>query len=121
GAAVEAAMHTVVIPEVIKGVSTPWPRFESDDAIMSTGSARPLEDAFRISQHDLVGWVGQLVGLDTMDAYQLLSQAGQAPVANVCDPNYTMVAAVEKRYLPGAAVYDGVHDRLRGIGAQLPR
>ncbi|ADD44561.1 acetamidase/formamidase family protein [Stackebrandtia nassauensis] len=113
GTAVEAAMRTVVIPEVIKGHATPWPRFESDTALMSTGSTRPLEDAFRISQHDLVGWVGALTDLDTMDAYQLLSQAGQAPVANVCDPNYTMVAAVDKRYLPKATAYEGVHAHLR--------
>ena len=116
GAAVEAAMNTVVVVDLIKGVSTPWPRFESDTAIMSTGSARPLEDAFRISQHDLVGWVGELTGLDALDAYQLLGQAGQAPVANVVDPNYTMVAAVDKTYLPGRAAYDGIHDRLRAIG-----
>lgn len=119
GAAVEAAMNTVVIPEVIKGVATPWPRFESDAALMSTGSARPLEDAFRISQHDLVGWVGELTELDTMDAYQLLSQAGRAPVANVCDPNYTMVAAIDKDYLNGATAYGDVHRRLRALADGL--
>jgi amidase len=115
GAAVEAAMNTVLVVELIKGVATPWPRFESDTDLMSTGSARPLEDAFRISQHDLVGWVGQLTGLDALDAYQLLGQAGQAPVANVVDPNYTMVAGISKAYLPAVHAYDGVHDRLRDI------
>ncbi|HZE41315.1 MAG TPA: acetamidase/formamidase family protein [Stackebrandtia sp.] len=119
GAAVEAAMNTVVAVDLIKGVSTPWPRFESDDALMSTGSARPLEDAFRISQHDLVGWVSQLSGLDALDAYQLLGQAGRAPVANVVDPNYTMVAAIDKRYLAGATAYAGVHERLRAVGRQV--
>ena len=54
GVAVEAAMDTVVIVDLIKGVATPWPRLENDDYVMSTGSARPLEDAFRISQVDLV-------------------------------------------------------------------
>jgi hypothetical protein len=80
---------------------------------MSTGSARPLEDAYRISQHDLVTWTADLVGLDMLDAYQLVSQAGEAPVGNVCDPNYTMVARVDKRYLGGATAYEEVHDRLR--------
>ncbi|HEY3506656.1 MAG TPA: acetamidase/formamidase family protein, partial [Actinocatenispora sp.] len=77
GAAVEAAMNTVVAVDLVKGVGTPWPRLESDDHLMSTGSARPLEDAFRISQHDLVTWTAELTGLDTLDAYQLVAQAGQ--------------------------------------------
>lgn len=113
GTGLEAAMNTTVVLDVIKGVSTPWPRLESDDALMSTGSARPLEDAYRISQHDLVTWTAELVGLDQLDAYQLISQAGEAPVGNVCDPNYTMVAKVDKRYLGGVTGYDGAHARLR--------
>lgn len=113
GVAVEAAMHTTIAVEVIKGVATPWPRIETDTAIMSIGCARPLEDAFRISQHDLVGWVGELTGLDTLDAYQLVAQAGEAPVGNVCDPNYTMLARLDKAYLGGRVPYGGVHARLR--------
>ena len=54
GTAVEAAMNTVIAVDVIKGNFTPWPRIENDHSIMSTGSTRPLEDAYRISQHDLV-------------------------------------------------------------------
>ncbi|GLZ75392.1 amidase [Actinorhabdospora filicis] len=118
GVAVEAAMNTVVAVELIKGVYTPWPRFETDTELMSTGSARPLEDAYRISQHDLVGWVGGLTGLDTLDSYQLIGQAGQAPVANVVDANYTMVASVEKAYLPTISVYEDAHARLRETGRE---
>ena len=117
GVAVETAMHTTIAVEVIKGVATPWPRIESDDAMMSFGCARPLEDAFRISQHDLVSWTAELTGLDILDAYQLVAQAGTAPVGNVCDPNYTMLAGLDKAYLGGAVAYAGVHQRLR----QIPR
>jgi amidase len=115
GTAVEAAMNTVVAVDLIKGgrTPTPWPRFETDDAIMSTGSTRPLEDAFRISQHDLITWLAAEMRLDLLDVYQLVSQAGQAPVGNVTDPNYTMLAKVDKSYLPGIEVYGGVHKRLR--------
>ena len=118
GTGVEAAMNTTVVVDVVKGAATPWPRIESDAALMSTGSARPLEDAYRISQHDLVTWTADLVGLDLLDAYQLVSQAGEAPVGNVCDPNYTMVARVDKRYLGGTTAYDGVHDRLRAVAEE---
>jgi acetamidase/formamidase len=119
GVAVEAAMNTTVVVELVKGVPTPWPRLESDGYLMSTGSARPLEDAYRISQHDLTTWVADLTGLDVLDAYQLISQVGQSPVGNVCDPNYTMLAKVAKRWLPDLSAYDGVHQRLRRIAAGI--
>ena len=70
GVAVECAMNTVVIVELLKGVATPWPRIESDTHIISTGSARPLEDAFRISQLDLVQWLARDYGFSELDAYQ---------------------------------------------------
>jgi amidase len=117
GTGVEAAMNTVVILELIKGTPTPTPRFETDAVLMSAGSARPLEDAYRMSQHDLVTWAAGLTGLDVLDAYQLLSQAGRAPVGNVSDPNYTMLAAVQKRYLGGPTAYDGTHARLRAAAS----
>lgn len=117
GVAVETAMHTVLVVDVVKNIPTPTPRIESDTAITSIGSARPLEDAYRMSQHDLVTWVTELTGLDLLDAYQLVSQAGRAPVANVCDPNYTMCAQLPKTALRGIAAYGGVHERLRRAAA----
>jgi acetamidase/formamidase len=114
--AVEAAMDTVIVVDVVKGTPSPWPRIESDTHVMSTGSARPLEDAFRISQVDLVQWISAAFGMDQLDAYQLVSQVSETPVANVCDPNYTFVSKVDKRYLPSAAMYGGVHSRLRELG-----
>jgi acetamidase/formamidase len=115
GVAVEAAMDTVVIVDLIKAAATMWPRLETDDYIMSTGSARPLEDAFRISQWDLVQWLADL-GLDPLDGYQLVTQAGETPVANVCDPNYTFVSKIRKRYLPERTVYGGMHTQLKEMG-----
>ena len=117
GTAVEAAMRTVVVVDLVKGGAPAWPRLETDEHLMSTGSVRPLEDAFRISQHDLVTWAAELTGWDTLDALQLVSQAGLAPAGNVVDTNYTMVAKLAKRYLPGAVAADGVHQRLRETAA----
>ncbi|WP_442931471.1 acetamidase/formamidase family protein [Micromonospora sp. NBC_00330] len=120
GVGVEIATITTLALEVIKGVSTAWPRLETDREIMSIGCARPLEDAYRIAHRDLVGWTSQLTGLDELDAYQLVSQAGRAPIGNVCDPNYTVLAAVDKGLLPQPQpVHDGVHARLRQRAAGL--
>jgi len=113
GVAVECAMETVVIVDLIKGRPCPWPRLESDTHLMTTGSTRPLEDAFRIAQVELVHWLRDEYGLAMLDAYQLVSQAVEAPLANVVDTNYTSVAKIRKEWLPSGAPMDGVHARLR--------
>jgi acetamidase/formamidase len=114
GVAVECAMDTVLVVDLIKGAPpTAWPRLEDDEFIMTTGSTRPLEDAFRIAHTEMVRWVSELTGLSAMDAYQLVSQTALTPIANVVDTNYTVVAKVAKRFLKGATVMDGMHEQLR--------
>jgi acetamidase/formamidase len=116
GVAVECAMDTIAVVDLVKGIPTPWPRLEDETYLMTTGSARPLEDAFRIAHTEMVRWTASLTGLSTMDAYQLVSQTAITPVANVVDTNYTVVAKVPKSVLRGVIAYDGVHERLRGVG-----
>lgn len=119
GTGLEAAMRTTIIVDLIKGASTPWPRLESDAFLMSTGSVRPLEDAFRISQHDMVSWTGELTGLSPLDSLQLVSQAGLAPVGNVVDTTYTMVAKFPKAVLgSGISAFDGMHARMCAAAAE---
>jgi amidase len=114
GVAVECAMDTVLVVDLIKGGPiTAWPRLEDDQYVMTTGSARPLEDAFRIAHAELVNWVRELTGLSTMDAYQLVSQTALTPIANVVDNNYTVVAKMTKQWLSGTTVMGGTHERLR--------
>ena len=115
GVAAECAMNTVLIVDLLKGLPTPWPRLESDTHLMSAGSARPLEDAFRIAQADLVQWVAGVHGLSAMDSYQLISQAVESPLANVCDTNYTSVAKLRKAWLPAAEIMRGAHQGLRQV------
>jgi hypothetical protein len=88
---------------------------------MSVGCARPLEDAYRIAHQDLTTWTADLCGLDTLDAYQLISQAARAPIGNVCDPNYTILAAIDKAHLPQPQpAYADAHTRLRDLAQGQP-
>jgi acetamidase/formamidase len=116
GVAVEAAMDTVIAIDLVKGRSTPWPRLESDTHVMTTGSSRPLEDAFRIAHAGMVTWMVEEFGFEALDAYQLLTQVSESPVANVVDPNYTFLTKVAKTYLPNVAVYGDTHAKLREVG-----
>jgi acetamidase/formamidase len=121
GVAVEAAMDTVIAIDLVKGRFTPWPRLESDTHVMTTGSSRPLEDAFRIAHAGMVEWMVEEFGFESLDAYQLLSQVSESPVANVVDPNYTFVTKVAKSYLPAVDVYGGLHASLREVGGTYRR
>ncbi|HEU5265841.1 MAG TPA: acetamidase/formamidase family protein, partial [Jatrophihabitans sp.] len=80
GTAVEGAMTSTLIVELVKGGAPGWPRLEDDEHLMAVGSSRPLEDAWRTSQVEMVTWLGQLYGLHKMDAYQLLSQLSEVPL-----------------------------------------
>lgn len=119
GTAVEGAMDVTLIVELIKGGAAAWPRIESDSHLTVVGSSRPLEDAWRISQAGMVAWLRDLYGLDKMDAYQLLSQVSESPLANVVDVNYSAVAKVPKALLPRRDAYDGMHAHLRDVAAGL--
>jgi acetamidase/formamidase len=123
GTAVEGAMTTTLIVELIKGrgpASAPlWPRIEDDTHWMTVGSSRPLEDAWRIAQTELVRWFGELYGLHPMDGYQLLSQITEAPIANVVDVNFSSVVKARKALLPPASAYGGLHADLRQRAAGL--
>ena len=119
GTAVEGAMNTTLIVELIKGGAPAWPRIEDDDHWMAIGSARPLEDAWRIGQVELVRWFEQLYGLHPMDAYQLLSQVTEVPIANVVDANYSVPVKARKSLLPDAEAFGGMHRELRQRAAEL--
>jgi amidase len=99
GVAMEITSKVTVIFEVIKDRAIEWPRIESDEAIMVVGSARPMEDAARIANTELVLWLEHEYGYDRWDAYQLLTQAGGLYVGNMVDTTYSLVASVAKEYL----------------------
>ena len=71
-------MNVTVIVDLIKGSGPAWPRIETDTHLMCIGSGRPLEEAWRASQVEMIGWLGDLYGLDRLDAYQLLTQIRSA-------------------------------------------
>ncbi|MBG6216942.1 acetamidase/formamidase [Arthrobacter sp. CAN_A6] len=119
GTAVEGAMNSTIIVELIKGGAPAWPRLETDTQWMAVGSSRPMEDSWRIGQLEMVRWFGELFGLHQLDAYQLLTQTALAPIANAVDANYSVVVKAAKQLFPEAHSYGGMHADLRQRGAQL--
>jgi len=101
GSGLETTMDVTFQFELIKGKRIRWPRIESDEHIMVAASMRPLIDALRIAYVELIEWLVADYGFEKMEAFQLASQLGEVRVANVVDPNYTVVAKFPKRFLPG--------------------
>ena len=100
GSGIETSADITLQIDLIKDKKIEWPRLENDEFIMVAGSIRPLMDAFRIAHVEMVKWLESDYGFDQWEALQLLSQVGSARVANVVDPNYTIVAKFPKKYLP---------------------
>jgi acetamidase/formamidase len=100
GSGLETTMDVTLQFDVIKGQQIAWPRIEDETHIMVAGSIRPLVDAFRIAHVELIQWLVTDYGFEKLEAYQVVSQAGVTRVANVVDPNYTVVAKFPKSALP---------------------
>ena len=100
GSGLETTMDVTFRFELIKGQRIRWPRIEDSDHIMVAASVRPLIDALRIAYVELIEWLVTDYGFDKMEAFQVASQAGEVRVANVVDPNYTVVAKFPKKLLP---------------------
>jgi amidase len=100
GTAIEAPLRGRLQVSLIKGQKINWPRFENDQAIMAVGIYRPLDDALRIAFTELVGWIHTDYGLSELDAYELLSKVAKIHLDEMVDPNYVIVASIDKKYLP---------------------
>jgi amidase len=100
GSGLESTADVTFQFDVQKGRTIRWPRLEDAAHIMVAGSVRPLSDALRIAYVELIDWLVADYGFERMEAYQVVSQAGVVRVANMVDPNYTVVAKFPKRALP---------------------
>jgi acetamidase/formamidase len=100
GSGLESTADVTFQFDLIKGKRIRWPRIEDATHIMVAGSVRPLSDALRIAYVELIDWLVTEYGFEKMEAYQIASQAGVVRVANMVDPNYTVIAKFPKAALP---------------------
>ena len=86
--------------DLIKGQNLKWPRFENSNSIMTVGAYRPLDDSLRIAFTELVAWMHKDYQIFELDAYELLSKVARIHITEMVDPNYVIVAIIDKQYLP---------------------
>jgi amidase len=99
GVACEMTARARLRIDLEKGKTIGWPRIESATELMAVGSARPMEDAARIAWLELIRWLAADYAFERLEAYQLLTQAGRMRVGNMVDPQYSLVAKLDKRYV----------------------
>ncbi|MDE0132198.1 MAG: acetamidase, partial [bacterium] len=78
-----------------------WPRIVTPERIMTVGSGRPAERAFRIAAAELVRWLHADYGLPPEEGVLLLGQVVEARATQVVNPTITYVAAVRHEILKG--------------------
>ena len=99
GTGLETSMDVEFSVSVVKKVSIGWPRLENDTHLMVLGSARPLLEALQHATSEMQRWLVADYGLSERGAAMLMGQALEYEVANVVDPNFTVVAKVRKAFL----------------------
>jgi acetamidase/formamidase len=100
GSAVEVPMRVRLRLDLLKKKRIDWPRLENESEIMTTGIYRPVDDAVRIAVTELVHWIHADYGLSELDAYELCSKVCKLHLTEMVDPNYVVVASIEKKFLP---------------------
>jgi amidase len=100
GTGLETSLDVEFSVALVKRKAIGWPRLETDTHLMVLGSARPLLEAFQHATTELAKWLTADYGLTERGAQLLMGQAAEYEVANVVDPNFTVVAKIRKAMLP---------------------
>ena len=99
GTGLETSLDVELTIDVVKK-TIGWPRIETDTHIMVLGSARPLLEALQHATSDMQHWLVVEHGLSERGAATFMGQALEYEIANLVDPNFTVVAKVRKALIP---------------------
>ena len=99
GTGLETSLDVEFSVELVKKKAIGWPRLETGTHVMVLGSARPLLEAFQHAATELQRWLMADYGLTERGAQAFMGQATEYEIANVVDPNFTVVAKIRKALL----------------------
>ena len=99
GTGLETSLDVEFSVDLVKKKAIGWPRLESETHIMVLGSARPLLEALQHATSELQRWLVADYGFSERGAAVLMGQAMEYEVANIVDPNFTVVAKMRKATL----------------------
>jgi acetamidase/formamidase len=100
GTGLETSLDVEFSVDLVKKKAIGWPRLETNTHILVLGSARPLIEAFQHATTELQKWLMADYGFTERGAQTFMGQAAEYEIANVVDPNFTVVAKIPKSLLP---------------------
>ena len=99
GGAIETSLDVEFSVDLLKGKKINWPHLENQDFIMVLGSSRSFLEALQHANTEMQRWLMADYGFDERGSSLLMGQAMESEIANVVDPEFTVVAKMRKRYL----------------------
>ncbi len=99
GTGIEISMDMQFSVRVIKNSGIGWPRGEDDNYIFACGNSRPLDQAVQHATTEMISWLVDEYGMDSVGAQILMGQTVEYDLGNMYDPAYTMVCKMSKRVL----------------------
>jgi acetamidase/formamidase len=100
GTGIETSMDVEFTVDLVKKKPIAWPRLENETHLMVLGSARPLLEAFQHATTEMQKWLMADYGFSERGASTFMGQTIEYEIANVVDPNFTVVAKMRKSLLP---------------------
>ena len=99
GDALETSMDVEFTVNLIRGLSTQAPRFESDEFLMASGIGGSLQDALQQATTQLARWLERDYKLSANESNIVLGSSIRYEIAEVVDPQVHIVAKVSKAVL----------------------
>jgi len=100
GSGLEISMDVEFTVSVRKRAAIRWPRGQAADHVFTVGNARPMDQAVQHATTEMVRWLCDDLGMDTVAVHTLLGQCVEYDVGNLYDPAYTMVCKLSRQFLP---------------------
>jgi len=100
GTGIETSMDVEFSVDLLKRKAIGWPRIETATHVGVLGSGRPLLEAFQHATTELQKWLVADFGFTERGAQTFMGLAAEYDIANVVDPNFTVVAKIPRTLLP---------------------
>jgi amidase len=84
GTGVEIGARVHLRLQVVKGAAREWPWMETPDLLIQAASAPTYEEASEIAVREMIGLLGERLGLSPPDAFMLISAIGDVRVNQAC-------------------------------------
>jgi acetamidase/formamidase len=108
GNALETSLDVEFIIKLLKNdkIQLKYPRVEDSTYLMAIGTGKKLEDAVKIATSGLLQWLQNDYHLTLQEATQVMSTTIEYTIAEIADPEVTVVAKIEKELLTKLKKYN---------------